>query len=102
MKQKRKNGRRMLLPKYHRFKPHGDTDLVYLVDSPDYCEYDVQRGSLGTKGRVCDPVGSSSFCALPHILCLSSLALFFGNNVFVVPGLLGISGGHFLRSLVIR
>jgi len=55
VKQKRKNGRRMLLPKYHRFKPHGDIDLVYLVTSPDYCELDVKRGSLGTKGRECDP-----------------------------------------------
>lgn len=56
VKQKRKNGRRMLLPKDHRFKPHSDTDLVYLVNSPDYCELDVKRGSLGTKGRECDPV----------------------------------------------
>ncbi|XP_023320891.1 protein Wnt-4 [Eurytemora carolleeae] len=55
VKQKRKNGRRMLLPKDHRFKPHSDTDLVYLVNSPDYCELDVKRGSLGTKGRECDP-----------------------------------------------
>merc|ERR1712048_459467 len=31
------------------------TDLVYLVTSPDYCEYDVKKGSLGTKGRECDP-----------------------------------------------
>ena len=59
VKQKRKNGRRMLLPKYHRFKPHGDIDLVYLVTSPDYCELDVKRGSLGTKGRECDPVCSN-------------------------------------------
>ena len=56
VKQKRKNGRRMLLPKFHRFKPHSDIDLVYLVTSPDYCELDVKRGSLGTKGRECDPV----------------------------------------------
>ena len=57
VKQKRKAGRRMLLPKYHRFKPHSDTDLVYLVTSPDYCETDFKRGSLGTKGRECNPVG---------------------------------------------
>jgi hypothetical protein len=33
---------------------------VYLVTSPDYCEFDVKRGSLGTKGRECDPVGFTS------------------------------------------
>ena len=58
VKQKRKNGRRMLVTKYtrSRFRPHQDTDLVYLVTSPDYCEYDVKMGSLGTKGRECNPV----------------------------------------------
>ena len=56
VKQKRKNGRRMLLPKYPKFRNHQDTDLVYLETSPDYCEYDVKKGSLGTKGRECDPV----------------------------------------------
>ena len=56
VKQKRKNGRRMLVTKYSRFRSHADTDLVYLVTSPDYCEYDVKKGSLGTKGRECDPV----------------------------------------------
>jgi len=55
VKQKRKNGRRMLLPKYPKFRNHQDTDLVYLETSPDYCEYDVKKGSLGTKGRECDP-----------------------------------------------
>ena len=61
VKQKRKNGRRMLQPKYHRFRPHADTDLVYLVTSPDYCETDFMRGSLGTKGRECNPVSFSFF-----------------------------------------
>jgi len=55
VKQKRRSGRRMLVPKYHRFKHHGDIDLVYLVTSPDYCELDVKKGSLGTKGRECNP-----------------------------------------------
>ena len=59
VKQKRRSGRRMLVPKYHRFKHHGDIDLVYLVTSPDYCELDVKKGSLGTKGRECNPVSSS-------------------------------------------
>ena len=46
----------MLLPRFERFKPHTDTDLVYLKSSPDYCEFDVKRGSLGTHGRECDHV----------------------------------------------
>merc|ERR1712018_282378 len=55
VKQKRRSGRRMLVPKFHRYKHHGDIDLVYLVTSPDYCELDVKKGSLGTKGRECNP-----------------------------------------------
>jgi len=54
---KTKRGRKMLVTRkqHPRFKSHTDTDLVYLVTSPDYCEYDVKKGSLGTKGRECDP-----------------------------------------------
>lgn len=55
VKQKRKNGRRMLVPKYHRMRHHGDVDLVYLVTSPNYCDLDIKKGSLGTKGRECNP-----------------------------------------------
>lgn len=81
VKQKRRSGRRMLVPKYHRFKHHGDIDLVYLVTSPDYCELDVKKGSLGTKGRECNPVSSSSsihihkliFCS-PSYSCRSRKA----------------------------
>ena len=50
----------MLLPRFERFKPHTDTDLVYLKSSPDYCEFDVKRGSLGTHGRECDHVSRSN------------------------------------------
>ncbi|XP_071748392.1 protein Wnt-4 isoform X14 [Lepeophtheirus salmonis] len=53
--QKKRRGRRMLLPRYQKFKPHTDTDLVYLKNSPDYCDFDMQRGSLGTHGRECNP-----------------------------------------------
>ena len=56
VQQKKNRGRRMLLPRFQRFKPHTDTDLVYLKPSSDYCEFDVKKGSLGTHGRECDPV----------------------------------------------
>ena len=42
--------------RFSRFKPHTDTDLVFLKHSPDYCEFDISRGSLGTHGRECNPV----------------------------------------------
>ncbi len=58
VQQRKKRGRRMLLPRFQRFKPHTDTDLVYLKNSPDYCERDIAKGSLGTHGRECNPVRS--------------------------------------------
>ncbi|XP_066995957.2 protein Wnt-4a [Anabrus simplex] len=30
------------------------TDLVYLDESPDYCEYNETLGILGTRGRICN------------------------------------------------
>lgn len=36
------------------FKRHTHADLVYLNSSPDYCEPDLVRGVLGTKGRPCN------------------------------------------------
>ncbi len=56
VRQRKRRGRRMLEPKFQRFKPHTDTDLVFLKKSPDYCEFDIGKGSLGTHGRECDPV----------------------------------------------
>jgi hypothetical protein len=86
VRQRRKDGRRMLLPKYLRSKPHSELDLVYLVTSPDYCEFDVKRGSLGTKGRECDPVGftlsPSSHCCRELFVPGSSLVQF--NYYFLV------------------
>ena len=31
-----------------------DTDLVYIMNSPNYCEEDPVSGSVGTRGRLCN------------------------------------------------
>jgi len=44
-------------------------DLVFTERSPNFCEKNLEKGSLGTKGRHCiknAPIGSSSSC---KILC---------------------------------
>jgi len=46
--------RRHLVPRHAYFKPHTDTDLVYLQASPDFCDPDPKSGSLGTIGRQCN------------------------------------------------
>lgn len=46
--------RRHLVPRSPTYKPHTDTDLVYLDRSPSYCEFDKKTGSLGTQGRPCN------------------------------------------------
>ena len=48
--------RRHLVPRSPTYKPHTDTDLVYLDRSPSYCEFDKKTGSLGTQGRPCNKV----------------------------------------------
>ena len=48
--------RRSLIPRSPTYKPHTDTDLVYLDRSPDYCELDSKIGSLGTHNRLCNKV----------------------------------------------
>jgi len=63
VQQRKRRGRRMLLSRFSRFKPHTDTDLVFLRHSPDYCEMDLKRGSLGTHGRECDPVSGKDACS---------------------------------------
>ena len=30
------------------------SDLVYLDESPDYCDKNIKKGSLGTRGRKCN------------------------------------------------
>lgn len=44
----------VLVPRNDRFKPHTINDLVYLDNSPDFCDADPSTGSLGTQGRFCN------------------------------------------------
>ena len=49
------NGKSML-----RNQQIDSEDLIYYEDSPDYCVPSKRKGSLGTVGRICDPVASDS------------------------------------------
>ncbi|XP_059580290.1 protein Wnt-4 [Alligator mississippiensis] len=51
---KRVGSRKLLVPKSSRFKPYTAHDLVYLVASPDFCNWDSRRGVFGTSGRQCN------------------------------------------------
>ncbi|CAI5441912.1 unnamed protein product [Caenorhabditis angaria] len=42
-----------IIQKNSQFKRHTSADLVYMTPSPDFCEADIKRGILGTKGRQC-------------------------------------------------
>ncbi|CAG9122253.1 unnamed protein product [Plutella xylostella] len=52
----RKRGKniRKLRPLHLDMKKPNKTDLVYLEDSPDYCEPNDELGILGTRGRTCN------------------------------------------------
>ncbi|CAG0894440.1 unnamed protein product [Darwinula stevensoni] len=44
----------LLVPRNQQFKPQAREDLVYIKRSPDFCELDLKKGSLGTRGRSCN------------------------------------------------
>ncbi|XP_013147886.1 PREDICTED: protein Wnt-4-like isoform X1 [Papilio polytes] len=52
----RKRGKnvRKLRPLHADMKKPNKTDLVYLEESPDYCEPNDELGILGTRGRTCN------------------------------------------------
>uniref|UniRef100_A0A803VSD5 Protein Wnt n=1 Tax=Ficedula albicollis TaxID=59894 RepID=A0A803VSD5_FICAL len=54
--------RKQLIPKEGDARPVTEMDLVYLINSPDYCTPNPQLGSLGTQDRPCNrsSVGSGS------------------------------------------
>nr|BAK53871.1 wnt family member wnt11-5 [Dugesia japonica] len=43
-----------LTPKYPSKEMFAEVDMLYLNDSPDHCNHDFQRGTLGTNGRICN------------------------------------------------
>ena len=44
-------------------------DLIYLLDSPNYCKYDPNTGSLGTSGRQCNVCNDKSGLGSCDELC---------------------------------
>ncbi|NXV80640.1 WN11B protein, partial [Atlantisia rogersi] len=54
--------RKQLIPKETDVGPVREMDLVYLINSPDYCTPNLLLGSLGTQDRQCNKtsVGSGS------------------------------------------
>nr|DBA11525.1 TPA_inf: Wnt4B [Holothuria glaberrima] len=52
--QQRISSRRQLVPVNPHYKPHTNSDLVYLQNSPDFCERNLAIGSLGTQNRTCN------------------------------------------------
>ncbi|NWU08979.1 WNT4 protein, partial [Cephalopterus ornatus] len=46
--------RKLLVPKSSRFKPYTAHDLVYLLASPDFCDWDPRHRVFGTSGRQCN------------------------------------------------
>uniref|UniRef100_A0A8C0UN41 Protein Wnt n=1 Tax=Cyanistes caeruleus TaxID=156563 RepID=A0A8C0UN41_CYACU len=52
--------RKQLIPKEEDARPVTEMDLVYLINSPDYCTPNPQLGSLGTQDRPCNRSSAGS------------------------------------------
>ncbi|XP_070559379.1 protein Wnt-7b-like isoform X2 [Ptychodera flava] len=48
----------LLLKNSKKYRKPPKKSLVFLQKSPNYCEYDEERGSLGTVGRLCNRTSS--------------------------------------------
>ena len=44
-----------LMPEGETIKPPVSEDVIYTENSPNFCRPNRKYGSLGTKGRMCDP-----------------------------------------------
>ena len=58
---------RSLRPRFRRYITPTNEDLVYIDDSPSYCEANSQIGAYGTRGRECNrnsfgPDGCNQMC----------------------------------------
>ena len=44
-----------LIPEVPSHKMHTKQDLIYTETSPNFCKFNRKYGSIGTRGRECDP-----------------------------------------------
>nr|NP_001071795.1 Wnt signaling ligand [Ciona intestinalis]BAE06622.1 Wnt signaling ligand [Ciona intestinalis] len=69
---KAKNPRRRIRLKNRlrrRLYPVASKHLVYHQPSPNFCRRDKRKGSLGTKGRVCDPTRREGYGSCQYMCC---------------------------------
>jgi hypothetical protein len=43
-----------LVPKYPSKEMFVEVDMLYINESPDHCDHDFHKGTLGTSGRICN------------------------------------------------
>ncbi|KAL0994211.1 hypothetical protein UPYG_G00119270 [Umbra pygmaea] len=51
---------KQLVPRELDVRPVRESELVYLVSSPDYCTHNEKHGSLGTQDRQCNKTSNDS------------------------------------------
>ena len=58
-----------LVPKEDSISPPTNLDLYYSDSSPDFCQKNLQEGSLGTSGRQCDIETSGNPNSCDQLCC---------------------------------